>query len=117
MEAAEERRLEKEMKENVGDSDLESFQSFEEEQVFEKCLRQGAPNDYNLVKFETEKKLVFYISQIMVVHKEEYHVSFMRKTTDKIKKLAFSFPKEVDEAFIRKKRCYTYTDTANFIWH
>ncbi len=39
----------------------------------------------------------------MVVHEEEYHVSFMRKTIDKINKLAFSFPKEVDMVFIRKK--------------
>ncbi len=37
----------------------------------------------------------------MVVHVEEYHVLFMRKTTGKINKLTFSFPKDV--AFIRKK--------------
>ncbi len=43
MEAAEESRLEKEMKDNVGDSDAESFQSFEEEQVLEKFLRQNVP--------------------------------------------------------------------------
>ncbi len=56
IDTAEERHTEKEMKDNVGDSDPESFQSFEEVQVFKKCLRQeGAPNDYILVKFETEK--------------------------------------------------------------
>ncbi len=104
MEAADEHRLEKVIKNNVDDSDPESFQSFEEEQVFEKFLHQeGAPNDYILVKFETEKKAVFYIVQIIVVHEGEYHVSFMRKTTGKINKLTFSFPKEVHAAFIRKK--------------
>ncbi len=60
-----------------------------------------------LVKFETEKP-VFYIAQIMVVHEEEYHVLFMRKTTGKINKLTFSSPKEVDAAFIRKKMLYLY---------
>ncbi len=103
MEAAEARRLEKEMKDNVGDSDPELFQSFEEERVFEKFLNQGAPNDYILVKFESEKKPVFYIAQ-MVVHEEEYYISFVRKTTSKINKLTFSFPKEVDAAFIKKKK-------------
>ncbi len=104
MEVAEECRLEKEMKDNVSDSDPESFQSCEEEQVFEKFLRQkGAPNDYILVMFETEKKPVFYIAQILVVHEEEYYVSFMRKTTGNINNVTFSFPKEVDTAFTRKK--------------
>ncbi len=104
MEAAEERRLEKEMKDNVGDSDPESFQLFEKEQVFEKFLcQEGAPDDYILVKFRTEKKSVFYIAQVMVVHKEKYHISFMRKTTGKINKLTDSFLKEVDAAFIRRK--------------
>ncbi len=60
MEAAQECRLEKEMKDNVGDSDPESFK---EKQVFEKFLHQeGAPNNYILVKFETKKKPVFYIA-------------------------------------------------------
>ncbi len=38
MEATEGRCSEKEMKDNVGDSDPESFQSFEKVQVFEKVL-------------------------------------------------------------------------------
>ncbi len=46
---------------------------------------------------------MFYVVQIMVIHEEEYHVSFMRKTTGKINKLTFSFPKEVNAVFIRKK--------------
>ncbi len=40
MEVAKERRLEKEMKDNVSDSDRESFQSFKKGQVFEKCFRR-----------------------------------------------------------------------------
>ncbi len=51
MKVAEECRLEKEMKDNVGDSDRESFQSFEEEKVFEKFSHRGAPNNYILVMF------------------------------------------------------------------
>ncbi len=97
------------MKDSVSDLDSESVQSFEEEQVFEKFLHQeGASNDYILVKFETEKNTMFYFVQIMVVHEEEYHVLFMRKTTGKINKLTFSFLKKVDAAFIRKKMLYLF---------
>ncbi len=64
--------------------------------------QEGALNDYILVKFETEKMLGFHVVQIMVVHEEEYHVLFMRKTIGKINKITFSFPKEVDAALIRK---------------
>ncbi len=45
---------------------------------------------------------MFYVVQIMLVH-EEYHVLFMRKITGKINQLTFSFPKEVDVTFMRKK--------------
>ncbi len=76
--------LETEMKDNVGDSDPESFQLYVEGQVFENFLYQeSAPNGYILVRFETEKP-VYYVAQIMVVHEEEYHVSFTRKTIGKI---------------------------------
>ncbi len=30
--------------------------------------QEGAPNDYILVKFDTEKKPVFHVAQIMVVY-------------------------------------------------
>ncbi len=43
------------------------------------------------------------VLQCMVVHEEAYHVSFLRKSAGKINKLTFSFPKEVDIAFIWKK--------------
>ncbi len=46
---------------------------------------------------------MFYVAQIMVVHEEEYNILFMRKTTGRINKLTFSFPKQVDAVFIRKK--------------
>ncbi len=46
---------------------------------------------------------MLYVAQIMMVYEEKYHVLFMRKITGKINKLTFSFPKEVDAPFIRKK--------------